>query len=125
MNPADWPWRDAPPLRFDRFMELALHDPERGYYARRIRGVGKGGDFTTTPMLTPALGKAVAAWAKAASTRRASALTASASIWRVSMASWRARDGSIGGKADMRRIIAAAPRIPGPRGAKPPLRCGP
>lgn len=44
-------------------MELALHDPERGYYARRIRGVGRGGDFTTTPMLTPALGKAVAAWA--------------------------------------------------------------
>ncbi len=44
-------------------MELALHHPERGYYARRIRGVGRGGDFTTTPMLTPALGKAVAAWA--------------------------------------------------------------
>lgn len=44
-------------------MELALHDPQRGYYARRIRGVGRGGDFTTTPMLTPALGKAVAAWA--------------------------------------------------------------
>jgi SAM-dependent MidA family methyltransferase len=53
-------------MRFDRFMDLALHDPERGYYARRIRGVGKGGDFTTTPMLTPALGKAVAAWAKSA-----------------------------------------------------------
>ena len=51
-------------MRFDRFMDLALHDPERGYYARRIRGVGKGGDFTTTPMLTPALGKAVATWAK-------------------------------------------------------------
>jgi SAM-dependent MidA family methyltransferase len=66
MNPADWPWQAHGPLRFDRFMDLALHDPERGYYARRIRGVGKGGDFTTTPMLTPALGKAVAAWAKAA-----------------------------------------------------------
>ena len=64
MNPADWPWQAHGPLRFDRFMDLALHDPERGYYARRIRGVGKGGDFTTTPMLTPALGKAVAAWAK-------------------------------------------------------------
>lgn len=44
-------------------MALALHDPERGYYARRIRAVGRGGDFTTTPMLSPALGKAVAAWA--------------------------------------------------------------
>ncbi|MCW1924863.1 SAM-dependent methyltransferase [Luteolibacter arcticus] len=66
MNPSDWPWRDATPLRFDRFMELALHDPERGYYARRIRGVGRGGDFTTTPMLTPALGKAVSSWSKGA-----------------------------------------------------------
>ena len=47
-------------------MHLALHDAERGYYARRIRGVGRGGDFTTTPMLTPALGKAVAAWATSA-----------------------------------------------------------
>ena len=63
MNSSDWPWISGETLRFDRFMELALHDPERGYYARRIRGVGRGGDFTTTPMLTPALGKAVAAWA--------------------------------------------------------------
>ncbi len=47
-------------------MELALHDPQRGYYARRIRGVGQSGDFTTTAMLTPALGKAVGAWAAAA-----------------------------------------------------------
>lgn len=47
-------------------MDLALHDPQRGYYARRIRGVGHSGDFTTTPMLTPALGKAVGAWATAA-----------------------------------------------------------
>jgi SAM-dependent MidA family methyltransferase len=47
-------------------MELALHDPQRGYYARRIQAVGRGGDFTTTPMLTPALGKAVATWASEA-----------------------------------------------------------
>lgn len=63
MISSNWPWNVQETLRFDRFMELALHDPERGYYARRIRGVGRGGDFTTTPMLTPALGKAVAAWA--------------------------------------------------------------
>lgn len=66
MNSSNWPWNTHQNLRFDRFMELALHDPERGYYARRIRGVGRGGDFTTTPMLTPALGKAVAAWAEGA-----------------------------------------------------------
>lgn len=66
MNSSNWPWISDESLRFDRFMDLALHDPERGYYARRIRGVGRGGDFTTTPMLTPSLGKAVAAWAAAA-----------------------------------------------------------
>lgn len=66
MISSNWPWNTQECLRFDRFMELALHDPERGYYARRIRGVGRGGDFTTTPMLTPALGKAVAAWAAGA-----------------------------------------------------------
>lgn len=63
MNSSNWPWISGEPLRFDRFMDLALHDPERGYYTRRIRAVGRGGDFTTTPMLTPSLGKAVAAWA--------------------------------------------------------------
>jgi SAM-dependent MidA family methyltransferase len=63
MISSHWPWNAQETLRFDRFMALALHDPERGYYARRIRAVGRGGDFTTTPMLSPALGKAIAAWA--------------------------------------------------------------
>lgn len=58
-----FPWTDSQPLRFDQFMAAALHDPEHGYYARRIRGVGKSGDFTTTAMISPALGRAVAAWA--------------------------------------------------------------
>jgi SAM-dependent MidA family methyltransferase len=66
MNSPTWPWNDSGKLRFDRFMDLALHHPGRGYYARRIRGVGQSGDFTTTPMLTPALGKAVAVWAEEA-----------------------------------------------------------
>jgi SAM-dependent MidA family methyltransferase len=63
-----WPWNDDSPLRFDRFMDRALHDPERGYYARRIRGVGQSGDFTTTPMLSSALARAIAAWANRAMT---------------------------------------------------------
>ncbi len=54
------------PLRFDRFMAAALHDPERGYYSRRIRGVGRRGDFSTTATLTAALGPAVAGWSRAA-----------------------------------------------------------
>ncbi|MGB6221621.1 SAM-dependent methyltransferase [Haloferula sp.] len=59
-----FPWTDpTQALRFDEFMAAALHDPARGYYARRIRGVGQSGDFTTTPGLTQVLGKAIAAWA--------------------------------------------------------------
>lgn len=44
-------------------MRRALYDPERGYYARRITGVGRRGDFTTAPMLSEAPAKAIAAWA--------------------------------------------------------------
>ena len=44
-------------------MEAALHDPERGYYARRIRNVGIRGDFSTTPTLSGTLGRAIGAWA--------------------------------------------------------------
>lgn len=50
-------------LRFDRFMQQALHDPARGYYARRISAIGQRGDFTTAPMLSPAFARAVADWA--------------------------------------------------------------
>jgi len=50
-------------IPFEEFMRRALHDPQSGYYARRIRGVGKSGDFTTAPMLSEALARAIAAWA--------------------------------------------------------------
>lgn len=53
-------------LRFDQFMDRALHDPEKGYYARRITGVGRRGDFTTAPTLSSAPAKAIASWAAAA-----------------------------------------------------------
>lgn len=45
-------------------MARALFDPERGYYTRNIRTVGRGGDFSTSATLSPALGRAVAAWLK-------------------------------------------------------------
>lgn len=44
-------------------MRRALYDPQRGYYARRIRGVGQRGDFTTAPMLSDMLARAIASWA--------------------------------------------------------------
>jgi SAM-dependent MidA family methyltransferase len=55
--------RPSVPISFEEFMRRALHDPERGYYARRITGVGRRGDFTTAPMLSEAPAKAIAAWA--------------------------------------------------------------
>jgi SAM-dependent MidA family methyltransferase len=55
---------DVPhPIPFEQFMAQALHDPLHGYYARRITGVGRGGDFTTAPMLSEAPARAIAAWA--------------------------------------------------------------
>lgn len=51
------------PITFEHFMQRALHDPTRGYYARRITGVGRHGDFTTAPMLSGALAMAIATWA--------------------------------------------------------------
>ena len=44
-------------------MWRALYDPQRGYYSRRIAGIGRRGDFTTAPMLDDALAVAVARWA--------------------------------------------------------------
>lgn len=59
-----FPWPDtATPMRLDRFMAAALHDPDHGYYARRIREVGRRGDFSTAATLSPALGRAVSRWA--------------------------------------------------------------
>ena len=56
-------------------MAAALHDPERGYYARRIRGVGKPGDFTTTAAISPAIGKAIAQLVGRVPSGRAAAAT--------------------------------------------------
>jgi SAM-dependent MidA family methyltransferase len=54
------------PISFERFMAQALHDPEHGYYARQISAVGRRGDFTTAPMLSETLARAIAAWAATA-----------------------------------------------------------
>lgn len=54
------------PVRFDHFMERALYDPATGYYASRIAGIGRCGDFTTAPTLSVAPARAIAAWAATA-----------------------------------------------------------
>ena len=50
------------PMSFARWMELALFHPERGYYSRRITGIGRSGDFSTSASLDGTLGTAIAAW---------------------------------------------------------------
>ena len=50
-------------VSFEEFMRWTLYDPVHGYYSRRVRTVGRGGDFSTAATLGMALAGAVARWA--------------------------------------------------------------
>jgi SAM-dependent MidA family methyltransferase len=50
--------RAGGPLPYDAFMRLVLYDPNGGYYATRVPGAG--GDYGTSPSLTPWFGRLVA-----------------------------------------------------------------
>lgn len=58
------------PVSFERFMREALYHPEKGYYSRRIRGVGRRGDFSTWATLDDSLARAVAGWIRGRRIRR-------------------------------------------------------
>ena len=47
-------------ISFARYMELALYAPDLGYYSGGAAKLGKDGDFTTAPELTPLFGAALA-----------------------------------------------------------------
>jgi SAM-dependent MidA family methyltransferase len=51
------------PMTFARFMEIALYDPERGYYRGTAARPGRGGDFLTAPEAHPIFGRAIARFA--------------------------------------------------------------
>ena len=51
-------------ISVERFMREALYHPAFGYYARQVRTVGRTGDFSTAATLHPALGEAIASWAR-------------------------------------------------------------
>jgi SAM-dependent MidA family methyltransferase len=53
---------DTERLRFIDWMARALHDPERGYYSRQVRTVGRRGDFSTSASTSSVLGEAIAGW---------------------------------------------------------------
>lgn len=52
--------RERGPMTFARFMDLALYDPDHGYYASGSRGPGRSGDFLTAPESHPIFGWTVA-----------------------------------------------------------------
>jgi SAM-dependent MidA family methyltransferase len=47
-------------ISFARYMEMALYTPELGYYSGGSTKLGKDGDFTTAPEITPLFGNALA-----------------------------------------------------------------
>jgi SAM-dependent MidA family methyltransferase len=47
------------PISFYAFMQAALYDPADGYYARGA-AIGEGGDFVTSPHVTPAFARVLA-----------------------------------------------------------------
>jgi SAM-dependent MidA family methyltransferase len=47
-------------ISFARYMELALYAPGLGYYMAGARKLGKDGDFTTAPELSPLFGQTLA-----------------------------------------------------------------
>jgi SAM-dependent MidA family methyltransferase len=47
-------------ISFARYMELTLYTPELGYYGGGSAKLGKDGDFTTAPEITPLFGNALA-----------------------------------------------------------------
>jgi len=47
-------------ISFARYMELALYAPGLGYYSGGSAKLGKDGDFTTAPEITPLFGKTLA-----------------------------------------------------------------
>lgn len=49
----------------ERFMGAALYHPDFGYYTKRVRTVGRTGDFSTWPGLHDSLARAIAAWLRA------------------------------------------------------------
>lgn len=52
--------RRSGPITFARFMEVALYDPERGYYGGSEARPGRAGDFLTAPESHPIFGRTLA-----------------------------------------------------------------
>ncbi len=49
-------------IRPDQVMDAVLYHPTLGYYARNAERAGRGGDFLTSPEMSPLFGACVAEW---------------------------------------------------------------
>lgn len=49
-------------IPFEQWMQEALYHEKYGYYTANIKGIGRGGDFTTWPALQSSLAGAIADW---------------------------------------------------------------
>ena len=52
--------REHGPIRFSRYMEMCLYDPELGYYSRNAEQFGKAGDFYTSSDVHAVFGRLMA-----------------------------------------------------------------
>jgi SAM-dependent MidA family methyltransferase len=52
--------REAGEISFAEFMQIALYDPQFGYYSAGLQKFGVEGDFITAPELTPLFGQTLA-----------------------------------------------------------------
>jgi SAM-dependent MidA family methyltransferase len=52
--------RAGGPIRFSRYMEMCLYDPEQGYYSRNVEQFGKAGDFYTSSDVHAVFGRLLA-----------------------------------------------------------------
>jgi SAM-dependent MidA family methyltransferase len=52
--------RERGPIRFSRYMELCLYDPDLGYYSRNAEQFGKAGDFYTSSDVHAVFGRLLA-----------------------------------------------------------------
>ena len=48
------------PMRFSRYMDLCLYDPQLGYYSRNAEQFGKAGDFYTSSDVHAVFGRLLA-----------------------------------------------------------------